>query len=99
MFILGQYYGTDPTIYLNDNTDLPGFMLVVNISFKCLCMFLSLSIDEIDESAEMRMSIPQCFATGRGLGRCSGNQAASWSAAIKKGEKLIKKLLKIKRFA
>lgn len=58
MFILGQYYGTDPRIYLNDNTDLPGFMLVVNISFKCLCMFLSLSIDEIDESAEMRMSIP-----------------------------------------
>lgn len=58
MFMLGPYYGTHPAIHLNHNTDLPGFMLVVNISFKCLCMFLSLSIDETDESAEMRTSIP-----------------------------------------
>lgn len=58
MFMLGPYYGTDPAIHLNPSADLPGFMLVVNISFKCLCMFLSLSIDETDESAEMRTSIP-----------------------------------------
>lgn len=58
MFMLEPYYGTDPEINLNHNADLPGFMLVVNIYFKCLCMFLSLSIDETDESAEMRMSIP-----------------------------------------
>ncbi len=58
MFMLEPYFRTNLEINLNHNTDLPGFMLVVNIYFKCSCMFLSLSIDETDESAEMRTSIP-----------------------------------------
>lgn len=52
-----RLYWDKPRLFF-DNTDLPGFMLVVNVSLKCLCMVLSLSIDETDESAEMRTNIP-----------------------------------------
>lgn len=54
-WICWQGCGADPALRLNDNADLPRFMLVVNMFFE---VFSSLSIGETDESAEMRMNIP-----------------------------------------
>lgn len=56
-------------------------------------MFPRLSSGETDEStgsfAEMWMNIPQCFETGWCLGRCFGNQGASWSAEKNKQTDMI----------